>query len=176
MRASTLVIIVAVSFAACKKEEGAGEHKPASGGASGSAATSTDVDACKLVTQADATALFGVPAEPYEANVGPTPTSTSKCDWQHDFPDNSSWLLQFSIYDSTSVFGAYSPEPFQEAFAIGEKGVAGAQRDHRVAVMWVQKGKTVTIDLSSTGPKGEPKAAPKLEQVKQLAKKVEAAL
>ena len=128
---------------------------------------------CALLTQADATALFGKPAAPQQDGAQTPDAKLTACGWRYAYPDNSSHLLQLVVYDSDI---AYSQDPAATPFAIGDKGHVLVNDLSGVDVMWVQKGKTYSLSYSTVGPSAVPDDTTKAEQVKALAKTIAARL
>lgn len=154
-----LFVVVALSSAsaACGGDEG--------GGGGGNTGGASSIDACSIVTQADATQLFGETAEKFVGSGPgtPDPALRGECSWDYDYPDGSSHLLQFHIWDKDYYF-----EPTgAEAFALGEDGyVLTATKS--VDLGWVQGELSADLSYSTNGPSA-PDAAPKKEEVKTLA-------
>lgn len=167
--AAALVLVFAV--AACggeEKKSDSGQPAPAAGGTAVS-------DACKIITQEDASALFGKPAVRQEGQMMLDQMMVSECIWTWD-TDTQNQLLQFSIwngeqYFDTSLTGA-------QPLDLGDRGLI--RINGSVAIQWVQNGKTIDLDYStidfSSGAREIPKASTKVEEVKRLAKKVEGEL
>ena len=107
---------------------------------------------------------------------GPTTDSHGECDWSAAEPDNSSQLLQLTIW--TEEFYKQGGEKADEGatpFAIGQKGYIAVSDMRGVDISWVEKGRYLQLSYSTVGP-SVPKAPSKVEQVKALAKKVSSAL
>jgi hypothetical protein len=130
-------------------------------------------DPCALLTQTDATALFGKPAATYKDGATTPDSRLNACGWDYAYPDNSSHLLQLVVYDSDI---AYSQVPDSKPFAIGDKGNVVASALSGVEVMWVQKGKTLSLSYFTVGPLAVPNHTTKAEEVKALAKTIAARL
>ena len=133
---------------------------------SGGAVTGT-IDACKIVTQAEATALFGQPAvsEPPDTTGG---RIVAQCHWTWD-TETENQLLQFYVWEGTV---GYSTPSDSEPFAIGEKGnirVVPGGGQGLIDVMWVQADKTVTLGYSAIGSNYVPIPQAKVDAVKALA-------
>jgi hypothetical protein len=130
-------------------------------------------DPCALLTQTDATALIGKPAATYQDGAKTPDSRLNACGWHYVYPDNSSHLLQLVVYDSDI---AYSQVPESKPFAIGDKGNVVASNLSGVEVMWVQKGKTLSLSYFTVGPLAVPDHTAKAEEVKALAKTIAARL
>ena len=173
----TIVCMSAVLCLACSKEgsQAGGDKSRAPdtpNSAAGLAKPGTS-DPCALLTQTDATALFGKPAATYKGGAKTPDSKLNACGWDYDYPDNSSHLLQLVVYDSDI---AYSQDPASTPFAIGDKGNVTVSNLSGVDVMWVQKGKTYSLSYFTTGPSAVPDDTTKAEQVKALAKTIAARL
>lgn len=171
------IALCALLLLACGKDSGTApsgaEGDKGNPGAAESSGKAAAFDACALLTQADATELFGVPAKKYTSGAQTPDAQLQACGWDHDFPDNSSHLLQLVTYD-TDI--AYSADPDSKPFEIGDKGNVKVHKMSGVDVTWVQKGKTLSVAYSTTGPSAVPEDITKAEQVKALAKKIESRL
>jgi len=172
------VIVLSMSlsmWAACGKGETG--DKAGAGAATGAAPTlasttgATQRDACALVTQEDASTIFGMPAKKQTNPGTPDPAYLGGCDWTYQAPDNSNQLLQIDVWGKDSY---YTEEEGAKPFAIGDKGYIAVSDLRGVDMAWVQKGQVVVLSLFSVGP-SVPKATTKVEEMKALAKKVEAA-
>jgi len=130
-------------------------------------------DPCALLTQTDATALFGKPAATYKDGAKTPDSNLNACGWDYAYPDNSSHLLQLVVYNSDI---AYSQDPASTPFAIGDKGNVMVSDLSGVDVMWVQKGKTYLLSYSTACPSAVPDDTTKAEQGKALAKTIAARL
>lgn len=173
----TVVCLSTVLCLACSKAGSeAGSDKSSTPNTPNSAAESARPgrsDPCALLTQADATALFGRPATTYTEGARTPDSKLNACGWDYDYPDNSSHLLQLVVYDSDI---AYSQDPASTPFAIGDKGNVRVSDLSGVDVMWVQKGKTYLLSYSTVGPSAVPDDTARAEQVKALAKTIAARL
>jgi hypothetical protein len=140
---------------------GSGDSKSSGG------AVSQNVDACKIVTQQDAAALFGQMAssEPPDMTGG---RILGQCHWTWD-TTNENQLLQFYVWDRPE---GYSTPSDSEPFAIGEKGnvrVVPGGGQGLIDVMWVQTTRTVALSYSPIGSSYVPIAQAKVDAVKALA-------
>jgi hypothetical protein len=128
-------------------------------GAPGAPVTATKA-ACALITQADATKLFGYAAKSKKADnsVG----ADSACVWEADTnPDPSSiddisYLLQIRVYDSEQAYNEqYMANP-KSLPGIGDKAFTNVQGP-RVQAEFVKDGKTVLIEYSINAIAADPK-------------------
>ncbi|MDO8736261.1 MAG: hypothetical protein Q7K29_04170 [Thermoleophilia bacterium] len=152
---------------AAEKPAGTGDGSSGSdsSGGSGSAAAA---DACKVVTQADATKLFGMPAVAQEGTSVLDPKMASECLWTWD-TDTDNQLLQLQIWNGAQY---YSDAPNSQPLDLGEKGNIVMSDVLGVDITWLQDGKTYTLSYSTVGS-AVPDPTVKVEDVKSLAKKVE---
>ena len=173
----TVVCMSAMLCLACSKPGSeAGGDKSSTPNTPNSAAEPAKLgksDPCALLTQTDATALFGKPAATYKGGAKTPDSKLNACGWDYVYPDNSSHLLQLVVYDSDI---AYSQDPASTPFAIGEKGNVMVSDLSGVDVMWVQKGKTYSLSYFTVGPSAVPDDTTNAEQVKALAKTIAARL
>lgn len=159
-RSSWLVgsVLANVFLAGC-----GGDDSNTSGGA-----VSQKVDACTIVTQQDATNLFGVTASPEPADVTGD-LLLGQCHWTWD-TGTENQLLQFYIWDPPE---GYSTPSDSEPFAIGEKGnlrvVPGGPGQGFIDVMWVQAANTIVLGYSAIGSSNTPITQAKIDAVKALA-------
>src|SRR5262249_42244383 len=109
---SALVLLI---FFGCKG--GSSEKaEPAPASAAGPA----KLDACTLLNQKAAEALFGHPANRHQGATTPDPALLGDCSWDYDAPDHSSQLLQVNIWT-----GSYYDHVTKGAGAqldVGDKG------------------------------------------------------
>ncbi len=143
-----------------------------------------ELDPCALVTQSDATALFGKPAVK-------KPSAGNECLWVHDSADRSTWSLRLELKDVATFRGpdivvtksdiTYNGQPdpdppiIERVASLGRNGgFVEASNSEGVGVHW-QHGDTyiVHMKLMSAGPSA-PKPTTRIDSMKQLAQKVEA--
>lgn len=158
--------VLAVGLPGCGNDS-----EPASGvgaGAEGSAPVvgpAAEKSACDLVTQADASALFGQPASPQTGYQGAA--MFDQCLWTWD-TETANQLLQFSIWDVR----AYSPPEDSEPIALGQQGFVRVHPLAGVDVGWIQDDRMISLAYSTVGAE-VPRAETKAEQVKELARLIE---
>jgi len=177
-KAGFLLLMVVMTFAlvsiSCgdnKTESTAASDKTSAGNGGGSAGGSgnaTKPDACAIVTQADATRLFGMPASPEQGTPVTDPAMLGECLWTWD-TDMDNQLLQFRIWNGAQY---YSDSPGSQPVDVGEKGNIVMSDVLGVDVTWLQDGKTYQLSYSTAGST-VPDPTVKAEEVKNLAKKVE---
>lgn len=143
-----------------------GEEGDAPEGAAGPEGVSAGgrIDACKIVTQDDATRLFGQPASPYTGTPVLDSNMIGECLWAWD-SETSSHLLQFHVWNGEQY---YSAMPDSEPVDFAEKGFIRTHRMAGVDIGWIQDGKTISLNYGTFGP-DVPKAMTKADQMKQLA-------
>lgn len=128
------------------------------------AAGPAGTEACRLVSQEDASALFGQPAS---ADSGPsTPGMHGQCLWTWD-TDTSNQLLQFHIWDRI----AYDAPEDSEPLDLGEEGYVRAHPMAGVDIAWIDGNRMLSLSYSTVGPDA-PEAASKVEEMKALARQV----
>ena len=165
----TLITVAGMIFlvAACGGEEETGVVEEPGGGAGAAA----EIDACGIVTQSDASALFGRAAVKDEGSAVLDPGMIGECLWGWD-TETSAGLLQFRVWNSPQY---YSAPADSQPFDIGEQAYIRVHEIAGVDIEWVQDGKTIDLSYFTTGPDAPPADA-KTEEVKNLARKVAAEL
>ncbi len=160
----SLALLVGASSAlvACGGDSGGGDK-------SGTGGSGSKIDACAIVTQDDAAAIFGNPASPDTGTPVLDANLIGECLWTWDDPlDNQ--LIQFRVWNGTQY---YSAPADSTPYAIGDGGyvrlVAGVDVD------WIQSSLTVNLSYSTVGS-GIPEATTKEADVKALAQKASTAL
>jgi hypothetical protein len=161
MRTLALALTLVLVFAAC----GSSKHStaPTNNGSSTTLARpagAPNVPACTLVTQADATTLFGHPALLNNTN---NPTSAvSSCVWQADTNpdpnalDDITYLLQARIYNGEEFYGEKYLSNVKKLSGIGDKAFVNTQGP-LAQVEFVKHGRTVTIAYSIEAIAANPK-------------------
>ena len=165
-------IIAVLTLAACGSS-GKSTQPKSTTPATGSQGSPTKA-ACALITQADATKLFGYAAKSKKADN--TAGADSACVWEADTnPDPSSiddisYLLQIRVYDSDQTYNEHymaNPKPLA---GVGDKAFTNVQGP-RVQAEFVKDGKTVLIEYSinaiAADPK--PKASDQQDEIEALA-------
>lgn len=158
-------------FVGCGGGTDTGENADAENASAASEDTSGKIDACALITQDDATALFGMPAVRDQGTPVVDPNMMGECLWTWD-SESSNQLLQIRIWNGTQYYSApddSQPVDFAETGYIRTHPIGGVDID------WTQDGKTVSVSYSTIGP-DVPKAETRAEEVKQVAQKLQAAL
>lgn len=119
-----------------------------------------DVDPCELVTQDDATKLFGVDAEK-QRNTEPARVGVA-CIWQggdgadggdaEDGESQVSHLLLFRVYAGEAYYGDvfYEEEDRESVSGLGDRAfMARDPVTGGVDLQWVQNGMTLTLNYST---------------------------
>src|SRR5215475_8587249 len=156
-----------VLLVACNKSS---DKKPTSDkeAPTGSTTTAAPASACALVTQKDAEAVFGNPAKRFHG-TGKIENEATECDWDHDFPDGSSQLLQLDLYPAAEFQQVHSEGA--QPLSVGEKGYITTGEALGIEIGFVHKDKFVLLSYPTTGPSA-PKALDRIDAVKALAKKL----
>jgi len=172
MFAAAALIGVAV---ACGGSGGGEERASAPGSTStpDGGTASSSVDACALVSQADATALFGQPATRQEGSKIAVPIMIGECIWIWD-AEAANQLLQFRVWSTEQAYSRPSDE-FTQDFPLGDRGHVHAHAQGGVSIEWVQGGKMIGLSYSKFGS-SVPSPLTKTDAMKELARKVAAKL
>lgn len=166
MRITSLSILIALSLPACGKSGPAAAGKPAA--EPSAAAGPAKVDACKVVTQADATTLFGVPAVRQEGVTVTDPSMLGECIWHHA-TEAGSHQLQFRVWASPQYYAPPEDE-FTKPLNVGEKGYVRVHSASGVDIAWVQGGQVYELSYFTVGDASIPKATDRVDALTQLAK------
>ncbi len=156
---ATLVISL---LPACGAETGS---PPEREGAASDAVTGA-IDGCAVVTQDDATALFGKPAVRQEGQGFRPPMMLAECMWTWD-TETANQLLQFRVWDTEQGYSRPEDE-YTQTFAIGDRGHVRVHPLAGVDVEWTQGNRTIGLSYSKVGAE-VPEAATKTDAVKALA-------
>lgn len=169
-RPMVAAIVLATAMAACGGSGGGDEPAtPARGPETPRAPSGTAVDACAIVTQADATALFGQPAVRQEGQKIPVPIMIGECLWTWD-TDTANQLLQFRVWSTESAYSR--PEDgFTQPLELGDRGHVRAHPQGGVDIEWVQGGRMIGLSYSKVGS-AVPSPTTKAEAMKELARTV----
>jgi hypothetical protein len=167
------ILPAALLGSACGSSAGDAGSAKAAGGDAGAAApastTASKVDACALVTAAEAAALFGEPAT-RDAGVTVTdPNMIGECIWEHETPAGSH-QLQVRVWASPQYYNPPADE-FTTPLDVGERGYVRSHSASGVDVAWVQGGRVYELSYFTIGGAGFPKATSRVESVKELAGK-----
>jgi len=166
------VAVIAISavalFAGCSSSGDDGGSTSAEPSAAAAAANGdSSLAACNIVTEADATALFGKQAVKDEGALVTDPNMLGECLWTWD-TDTSNQLIQFRVWNGEQYYGQ---EPAgSQSLDLGDKAFMTVGSLAGVDITWVQDGKTIQLSYSNIGD-DVPDPATKVEEVKQLAQK-----
>jgi len=157
----------------CGDDAGAGANADASaGGGSGTGSPSGEIDACAIVTQQDASMLFGEPAVRDQGADVVDRALIGACLWTYEQADEigsvSSQLLQFYVWGSPDY---HSAPPSSEPFAVGQDGYLAASDAVGVDIGWIQDGNSLLLSYFSIGD-DMPTHASRIEPMKALALEV----
>ena len=169
MRCAALVATVSLALVTGCGDDSSGGGSGGNAGSSGSGGGS-GIDACAVVTQQDATALFGETATQGDGKSG-HPASIGECEWEWENADAHSHLLQFYVWDGAEY---YTEPPDFQPLAVGEKGYIRVVSSS-IDMGWVQDGKTIGLNYSTFGSSVTP-ASTKETEMKALAQKASSAL
>jgi len=166
---SILAALACGALLACGGDDGGAGSNGGGAGSNGSAA----LDACSVVTQADATALFGQPAVRQPQSVPIVdPGLLGECVWTWD-TEMSSQLLQFYVWGSPE-YHSTAPDGAQ-TLPIGEQGYLTVAESVGIDAEWIQDDHTIVLSYFKIGPEA-PELATQVEPMKALAQQVSDAL
>ena len=164
----------AASLLLCVLAACGGGNTPQANASAADAAASTNQ--CTLLTEADASALFGEPAtaEPTDDLIG---NQVSKCVWHWTNPDSTvseQKGLQLTVWNGAQY---YNPPDDAEPLQIGDRGYIQAHGQFKsVHIAWVQNGRTYSlvydhqyIDISSGATNTTPDS---IDKIKKLAETI----
>ena len=163
------VLLLFLGLAACSG--GKAPHADASADTAGGS-----VDACALLTKADASGLFGEPASSDQTSDS-VPGQLGKCAWHWKNPDPKvaeNKGLQLIVWSGPQY---YSAPDGSEPLQIGDHGYIQAHGPFKsVNIGWVQNGKTYSlvyshdyIEISSGATNHTPDS---IDKIKDLAKTI----
>ncbi|MBK7579096.1 MAG: hypothetical protein IPI67_02725 [Myxococcales bacterium] len=133
-------------------------------GGKGGGGGSNKIDACAIVTESDATALFGQTASKDTGAQIVDPALRGECLWSYQNANNDSHLLQFRVWQGQKY---YVPGTNAEPFDIGDEGAVDMGALIGVDVQWLQGESAASLSYSTVG--NVPGATTKLAEVKALA-------
>jgi hypothetical protein len=163
MRVIHLIAIPALLLAACS-----GGDDDTSG------ADATEIDACALVTQADADGLFGQPAVSESGTPTVDPAFLGECLWTWEAPDYSNMLLAIYVWDNSDG-NYFFVEEGSEPLAIGDEGYIRADETIGIDIGWRQDDLSIDLTFFTIGPM-VPEATSKLAEVEAIAQHASARL
>jgi hypothetical protein len=176
MRTLVLTVTFAIAVAAC----GSSKHStaPSKNGSSTTVARpagAPNVAACSLVPQADATQLFGHPAQ-LVASPGAT-SALSTCVWQADTNpdpnslDNVEYRLQVHIYPTSNFYMEKYVKGAKHLSGIGTRAFDSTQGS-LAQLAFMKYGRTVTLDygIEAITANPKPKASDQLDALVAIAR------
>lgn len=135
---------------------------------------SAGIDACAIITQEDATGLFGQPARPDHGALVTDPALLGQCLWTWEAPDASSDLLAIYIWnDPQGLY--YIEDDRAQPYDIGEEGFIVVDDSTGIDVGWRQDDKAIYLDFFTIGPM-VPVATTRVDAVKAIAQLAETRL
>lgn len=176
-RAGVAAVALALVASACGGDDddaagGDDSTQQTDGGASDDG--KDEIDACAIVSQEDATEIFGAEATTSDLGVSPVPDQflDGVCGWDWDSPEADSQLIQFYVWSGKQFFSAAGANG-AEAYDIGDEGWIKVV-DQSVDFMWLHGDQTVSLSLFTIGD--IPDNPDRVDQMKALAAKIDAAL
>jgi hypothetical protein len=171
------LLILLTAFIVLGGAAGCGSNEPTSNLGQVAAQGDTNirhvtVDACQIVTQADASTIFGEQATEDQGTPIADPNLLGDCLWTWD-TETENQLIQFRIWNGEQYYG--EPAPDSQPLDIGDKANIRVNEIAGVDIEWVQDGKTVSLSYSNIG-QGLPDPASKVNDITTLAKKASAEL
>lgn len=170
-RVAALALASAAAFSCGDDDEGASGGDGGLAGGGGGASSATKLDACRIVTEQDASALFGDPATRDEGPAVVDPALLGRCLWTYEVEDEvgstTSQLLQLYVWDGA----AHSVPPGSEPLDVGEDGYVDASEAIGVDIGWVQDDRAILLSYFSIGD-DMPANLSRVEPMKTLAQEV----
>ncbi len=145
-------------------------------GGSGGGSQGKSFDACAIVTQADATALFGQTAKRDSDQLIVDPALLGQCSWTYEEQDSIgstySQNLHFRLWDGTGYNSAPSGA---DPLAVGQDGYVKVSEMSGIDIGWLQGGRSVVLTYFSIGAT-MPTNASMVEPMKMFAMEVSSRL
>jgi hypothetical protein len=173
------VVLVAVFLTAAACGGGSSSKRTTSTlgsqGANAGPGSKATTAACALITQADATKLFGHAAQSKKAD---NPSGAeSVCVWAADTNpdpnsiDDISYLLQVRVYDGAQYYGEKYMKAPKSISGLGDKAFTNVQGP-LVQAQFVKDGKTVTMaySINAIAADPKPKASDQQDEIVALAR------
>ena len=146
----------------------------ACGGGDDDGGGSTELDACAIVTQADADTMFGETATTQEGAEVTDPALLGQCIWYWEAADASNEMLAIYIWDNTNGL-YYNAADGSEPYELGDEAYILVDDTSGVDIGWRQDDLAVYLQFFSIGPM-VPAAADKTAEVEALAAQASARL
>lgn len=144
----------------------AGANAPTAAGKT--ASSSASVDACQLLTKADATALFGQSASSQEPEMAPLPDQIGVCQWGWVGAEQTQ---QVSFKIMTSPEDHYTKIDNAQPLQLGDKSqLVIDETTLSMDVDWVQAGKFFDLNYTASPYQNFDKS--KAEPLKSLAQEI----
>jgi hypothetical protein len=129
------------------------------------------IDACQVVTQDDATKMFGDKAVQDQGGPVLDPNLLGECLWTWD-TEAANQLLQLYVWNGEQYYSAPSDS---QPLEMGDMSYVRVNKYTGVDIEWVQDGRTISLTYSNIGS-GMPDPSTKVDEVKALAEKAAAKL
>jgi hypothetical protein len=142
----------------------------ACGGGDDDGGGSTELDACAIVTQADASAMFGQTATTQEGAEVTDPALLGQCIWTYQAADASNEMLAIYIWDNSNGL-YYNAADGSDPYQLGDEAYILVDDTSGVDIGWRQDDLAVYLEFFSIGPM-VPTAADKAAEVEALAAQV----
>lgn len=166
--AAVLALGMILSLAACGEEE-VDVDRIVEEATDEVAESETEIDGCELLTQEDATGLFGEEATRGDADsLG----VYGECDWIWESGEDLQ-KVQMTIFEGEEY---YNKTPGYEDLDIGDEGYMNVSEGAQVIdIGWRQDGKTVVLNYINVGD-GMPEVTALADDMEVLAKKISGGL
>lgn len=164
LRSILIISSLCLAAAGC----GGSSNSPAPAATTTPAANDNGADACAIVTQEDAAALFGQPATRQQGTGLKVPIMAGECLWTWD-SETANQLLQFRIWSTVKAYSDPT-DGGAEMLTLGDKGHMRAHELAGIDIQWVQGGRTISLAYSKIGS-AVPSPLTKVDAMKALAKK-----
>ena len=153
VRLSVLLIVAAIAIGACgggsSKDASSNSNSNSNSSSNGGGKKTDSSAACKVVTQADATKLFGVEAK--EGDNASPGNESSVCIWQADDDADHGYLLQVRVYDDVFHYGEDFMDGAEKVAGLGDKAFVSAKDTIAgTDVQFVKDGKTFAVNYGIT--------------------------
>lgn len=169
MMSTAFVAALGVAMTGCGGDSGgSGGGAGGSGGSGGST-----IDACAIVTESDATQLFGFPAVKDTTSPVSDPALEGSCVWSYDdVSGGESHLLQFYVWNGESYY--IEPSGAQPV-AVGDKGYSTVTPLKDLEIGWLHGQLALNLSYGTIGPSA-PDPTTKSDALKSLAQKADGLL
>jgi hypothetical protein len=148
-----------------------GGNNAENSGSGGTGGGGNKIDTCSIITQQDATTLFGNPATPDTINTIVDPNFEGECKWNWG-TDTDQQGLSFTVWHGKNY---YSAPTDSTPYTIGDQGYVRSNSTTGVKVGWLQGDYTASVYYVTIGS-NVPNATTQVAQVQALAQKASSAL